>query len=125
VLRKHEEIDEVRGILNDYMNASGANINEYKSCALALGTWPKSAPIMNIRYTDNIKILRFQMNDNCQHSAEVSWTTLTSKIRAQAMENYHRALNLTSRIHFVNAVLLATAWYKAQISPLQMTAYNR
>jgi len=90
IVLRHEEIDEVRGILNDYMNASGANINEYKSCALALGTWPKSAPIMNIRYTENIKILGFQMNDNCQHSAEMSWTTPTSKIRAQSMENYHR-----------------------------------
>jgi len=37
------------------------------------------------------------------------------KIRAQAAENYHRALNLESRIRCVNEVLLATAWYTTQI----------
>jgi len=35
-LRGPEEIDEVREILHDYMKATGANINEYKSYALAL-----------------------------------------------------------------------------------------
>ena len=39
------------------------------------------------------------------------------KNRAQAAENYHRALNLESRITYVNETLLATAWYTTQILP--------
>jgi hypothetical protein len=99
------------------MEATGANINENKSRALALGSWSKAVQIMNIRYDDNIKILGFQMTTNSKNSAKLSWMTPTSKIRSHARENYHRTQDLASRIRYVNEVLLATAWYKAQIPP--------
>jgi len=116
ILRKPEEIAVVTSILNDYMKASGAIINVNKSQALALGTWPKSRPILNIRY-DNIKIIGFHMSANTKTSALMSWTTLSTHIKLQAQENYHRALKLGSRIQYVNEILLASVWYKAQIFP--------
>ena len=80
VLRRPEEIDEVRERLHDYMKVTRANINEHKSCAPALGAWSKLTPIMNIKYNVSIKILGFQMNAHSKHSAQMSWMTLTSKI---------------------------------------------
>jgi len=74
---------------------------------------------MNIKYDDNIKILGFRMATNTKNSAKISWAMLTTRIRAQAQVNYHRALNLESRIRYVNEVILATARHTAQIPPLQ------
>jgi len=113
VIRHPEEIDVIREIMHNYMDATVANINETKSSALALGSWPQAVPIMNIKYVDNIKLLGFQMATNSNKSAKMSWKKLTS----QALEIYHRSLDLASRIRYVNEVLLATAWYTAQILP--------
>jgi len=109
VIRHPEEIDIIREILHNYMKATGANIKETKSSALALGSWPHAVPIMNIRYVDNIKLLGFQMATNSNKSAKMSWMKLTAKIRSQALENYHRALDLASKIRYVNEVLHTTA----------------
>ena len=113
IIRHHGETDDIRQILD----ATGANINENKSHALVLGARSQTVSVMNIKYEDNIKILRFKMSSNTKVSAKASWETLIAKIRAQAAENYHRALNLESRIRYVNEVLLATAWYTAWIFP--------
>ena len=57
------------------------------------------------------------MTTYSKNSAKVLWTALTSKIWGQAQDNYHRALNLESRIRYVNEVILTTAWYMTQILP--------
>jgi len=93
IIRHHGETDDIRQILD----VTGANINENKSHALVLGAWSQTVSVMNIKYED-IKILRFKMSSNTKVSAKASWETLIAKIRAQAAENYHRALNLESRI---------------------------
>ena len=72
-------------------------------------------PIMNIDY--NIKLLGIHTTTYSKNSAKVLWTALTSKIWGQAQDNYHRALNLESRIRYVNEVILTTAWYMTQILP--------
>jgi len=115
IIRHPDEIDDIREILQDYMKATGAHINENKSHAPALGSWTKSVPIVNIKYDDNIKILGFHMTTNSKNSAKLSRAMLTTKIRTQAQDNYHRALNLESRIRYV--VILATAWYTTRIPP--------
>jgi len=117
IVRHPDEIDDIREILQYYMKATDSHINANISRALALGSWTKSVPIMNIKYNDNIKILGFHMTTNSKTSAKISWAALTTKIRAQAQDNYHRALNLESRIRYVNELILATAWYTIQILP--------
>jgi len=44
------EIDEIKETLHEYMQVTGARINEKKSRAFALGSWTKTTPIMNIKY---------------------------------------------------------------------------
>jgi hypothetical protein len=57
------------------------------------------------------------MAKNIKQSTNKSWAMLTTKIRAQAQKDYHRALNLEHRIRYVNDYLLARVWYATQIFP--------
>jgi len=117
VITQPEGIDTIQEILHDYMHATGARINTNKSRAIALGSWNKSTPVMDITYHDKIKILGFHMTSKIQQSANKSWALLTAKIRAQAQEAYHRALNLEHRIRHVNSFFLDRAWFTMQIFP--------
>jgi len=83
------------------MHTTGACINANKSRAIALGSWNKSTPAMDIKYHDDIKLLGFHLTTNIQESAKKSWAMLTAKIRAKVQEAYHRALNLEHRIRYV------------------------
>jgi exonuclease III len=114
---KQEEIVTIEETLRDYMLATGAQININKSKALAIGSWNKNIPMMNISYKDDITILGIQFMKKTQQSTEKSWTTLTTKLRAQVQKDYNRALNLENRIRYVNNYLLARVWYMTQIFP--------
>jgi len=50
------------------MHATGARINVNKSRAIALGSWNKSTPIIDIKYHDDITLLSFHMMKNIQES---------------------------------------------------------
>ena len=117
ILRHPHEINVVQSTLNDYSKSTGAKLNYRKSQALALGSWPKHATTMGINYENEIKILGFYITGNTQKSAEKSWSTVTSQIKRKAQESYHRSLNLSNRIRYVNEILLAPAWYTTQILP--------
>jgi len=71
------------------MHATGARIDTNKSRAIALESWNKSTPVVDITYHDEIKILGFHMTLKTQQSATKSWAILQAKIRAQAEEAYH------------------------------------
>jgi len=105
------EIDVIKEIVNEYMNATGARMNEDKSSAIAPGSWTKTTPIMKIKYYEDIKILGFHMTVKINESAKKSWAMLTSKIRTHTQNAYQRALNLDYGIRYINEVILATAWY--------------
>jgi len=82
------EIDAIKETLHEYMQATGARINEDKSRATALGSWTKTTPIMNIKYYDDIKILGFKMTANIKNQQKI-WAILTSKIRTHTQNAYH------------------------------------
>jgi len=117
IVTKPEEVDTIKDTLHDYMQATGAHINVNKSHAIALGSWKKLTPMMDINYQDDIILLGFHMAKNIKQSTNKSWAMLTTKIRAQAQKDYHRALNLEHRIRYVNDYLLARVWYATQIFP--------
>jgi len=64
------EIDEIKDTLHEYIRATRARIKEDKSRAIALGSWTKMTPIMNIKFYDDIKILGFNMTRNINESAK-------------------------------------------------------
>jgi len=101
----------IQETLHDYEKSAGARVNTHKSSAIALGSWDKPTPIMDIQYHDELRIIGLNMTNNTKDSANKSWAILTAKIRAQA----HRALNLEYRIRYVNDYLLARAWFMTQI----------
>jgi hypothetical protein len=111
------KVDTIKDTLHHYMQATGARINVNKSHAFALGSWNKLTPIMDINYQDNIILLRFHVAKNIKQSTNKSWAMLTAKIRAQAKEDYHRALNLEHRTRYVHDYLLVRVWYTTQIFP--------
>ena len=107
------------------MHATGARINANKSRAIALGSWNKSTPIMDIKYHDDTTFLGFHMTTNIKESTTKSWAILTANIRAQVQEAYHRALILEHRIRYVNDFLLVRVWFTTQISPRPTTDFVR
>jgi hypothetical protein len=62
-------------------------------------------------------VLGIHTQKNIHATAKQSWNMLTSRIRAEAQENYQRALDLDQRIRYINEYLLARAWCMAQILP--------
>jgi len=95
------EIDEIKATLHEYMQATGARINEDKSRTVALGSWTKTTPITNIKYYDDIKILGVNMTANIKTLQKKSWAILASKIRTNTQNAHHRGLNLDNRIRYV------------------------
>ena len=59
IVTQPEEIYIIKETLHDYMQATGASINANKSCVIALGSWNKLTPIMDINYYDDITLLGF------------------------------------------------------------------
>ena len=57
IVTQPEEIDTIKVTLHDYMHATGARISVNKSRAIALGSWNKSTPIMDIKYDGDITLL--------------------------------------------------------------------
>jgi len=125
IVTQPEVIDTIKEILHDYMYATGARINTNKSRAIALRSWNKSTPVLDVTYHAYIKFLGFHLTTNIQRSATKSWAMLTAKIRAQVQEAYHRALNLEHIIRYVNDFLLFRAWFTTQISPAPQTTSHR
>jgi hypothetical protein len=117
MLTKHEDIEIVREILQEYVEASGAEINIHKSKALALGGWDKTRQVMGIQYCEETTILGFHMRHTTKESSMLSWEVLTARIRATAQESYLRDLSMEYRISYMHAYLLARAWYMTQIYP--------
>jgi len=50
IVTKPEEVDTIKDTLHDYMQVTGAHINVNKSHAIALGSWNKLTPMMDINY---------------------------------------------------------------------------
>jgi len=72
---------------------------------------------MDVQYHDEIKILCFNVTNKTKKSANKSWEVLNAKIRAQAQDAHHRALNLEYKMRCVNDYLLARASFMTQIHP--------
>jgi len=64
IVTQTEEIDIIKETLHDYIQTTGARINANKSRAIALGSWNKLTPIMDINYFDDIALLGFSMTKN-------------------------------------------------------------
>jgi len=79
IVTQPEEIDTIKGTLQDYMHDTGACINANKSRSIALGSWNKSTPVMDIKYHDDIKLLGFRMTTNIEESAKKIMRSVDSK----------------------------------------------
>ena len=111
VVRKLQET------LLTYEAGTGAKVNMRKSRALALGAWDTTTRIMDIPYHTDVTILGFHFTNKVNISAHVTWSTVTTRVRALAQDTYYRDLSLDRRIRFVHDYLLAKIWYVAQIYP--------
>jgi len=87
IVTKPEEVDTIKDTLHDYMQATGVHINVNKSHAIALGSWNKLTPTMDINYQDDIILLGFHTAKNIKQYTNKFWAMLTAKIRAQAQKD--------------------------------------
>jgi len=86
LLSTPDDIGKLQDILNTYEAATGAMVNMTKSRALALGTWDTALKIMDIPYHTDIKILGFHFKNTVNISVKETWSMVTKKVRALAME---------------------------------------
>jgi len=113
-----EDIIAIREAVQQYEKATGAVLNIHQSQALPVGTWDTKLPVMNISYTEEIKVLGFSMQKSIDQAGKASWARITNMIRNQAKETYGRDLNLVQRVQYVQVYLLAKMWHTAQVFPL-------
>jgi hypothetical protein len=120
ILQSPGDKRKIQETLEQYGAASGAKINTWikKSKALAVGKWDTSVNIMGIQYQESVKFLGIHFRNTIHETILKSWTTVTDGIRAHAQDTYSRELNLYQRIQYVHNILLARAWFMAQIFPL-------
>ena len=110
-----EDIIAIRDAVHRYEKATGAVLNIQKSQALPVGTWDTNLPVMNIPYTDEIKVLGFNMQKSIDRAGKSSWARITNVVRIQARETYGKDLNLAQCIQYVQVYLLARLWHTAQV----------
>ena len=111
------DVRKLQETLLTYEAATGAKVNMRKSRALALGALDTSKRIMDTPYHTDVTILGFHFTNNVTTSAHVTWSTVTTRVRALAQDTYNRDLSLDRRIRFVYDYLLAKIWYVPQIYP--------
>jgi nitrate reductase beta subunit len=103
--------------LKIYGVATGAKINIQKWKALALGSRNISVQIMDMPYSEEMKVLSLHIKNTIHASVKKSWNVLISRIRAQVLDPYQRALDLDQGIRYIHEYPMARAWYLAQIFP--------
>jgi len=89
----------------------------YDKAALARGAWNTPIRIMDMPYGTDATILGLHFINNVNTSAHVTWSTVTTRVRALAQDTHYRGLSLDRRIRFVHVYLLAKIWYVALIYP--------
>jgi hypothetical protein len=112
------DISAIRDVVQQNEKATGAAVNIQKSQAQPVGSWDTNLPLMNIAYTEQIKLLEFNMKKSFDQAGKASWERITNMIRSQAKETYGRDLNLVHRIQYVQVYLLPKLWHTAQVFPL-------
>jgi len=68
-----EDIIAIRDAVQQYEKATGAVLNIHKTQALPVGTWDTNLPFMNIPYTEEIKVLGFNMQKSIERAGKSSW----------------------------------------------------
>jgi hypothetical protein len=116
------DIIAIRDALQQYEKATGAVVNIQKSQALPVGSWDTNIPVMNIAYTEEIKILGFNTKKSIDQAGKTIWARITNMIRSQAKETYGKVLNLIQRIQYVQVYLLAKLWHTATFPFRESTA---
>jgi len=89
-----EEITTIEEALRCYERATGAHLNIENSHALAVGTWDTSRRVMDIPYSNEIKVLGIHFANTTAQSAMSSWARITTMVRIQDREPYIRDLDL-------------------------------
>jgi len=103
----------IRDVSSRHTQNTNREDQHKESKAMAIGSRDASADIMGIPYRTDMKILGIHFTSTVSQSANNSWTTVTDRIRAQALDAYYRGLCLDKRILHVHNFQLAKAWYTA------------
>jgi hypothetical protein len=98
-----------------FEKATGARLNIIKPQASAVGTLDTSSKVLNIQYSDEIKVFNFRLKNSIAQSRVSSSARITNTIRTQAIDAYSRNLGMAQRIKCVHVYLLAKLWHTVQI----------
>ena len=101
----------IKEAIRCYEMASGVCLNNRNYKALEVGAWNTTVNIADIPYDNELKLLGFKIRRTMEHSANISWSQVTGRVRAQALEEYDKDLCLTQKIHYVHAY---NSWPKSE-----------
>jgi hypothetical protein len=107
-LKSPSDVPKLEEAITCYEKASSAKINIRKS--KAMGSWAKDLPISNIPYHNTTRILGMEIRESLRKTSIASWNRTTTLIKAQAMEEYSRALTFAQIIQYIHEYLCARAW---------------
>jgi hypothetical protein len=75
------------GSFNGHLSESdGAVVNIAKSQGMAMGKWDTARRVLDIPYSDEIKILGFRMSPITKRSGDATWTRLEDSVRVKARQ---------------------------------------
>lgn len=117
-LRTPNEVDLLHGALQRFERATGAIINPQKTVLLPLARWPKNVRRDWFTEQDKHKVLGIILTNNPQRMAALNWKPTLHSIRALCHLHSVRTLALHDRVKIINEVILAKAWYLAQVLPV-------
>jgi hypothetical protein len=82
-------------------------VNIATSQAMAVGRWYTARRVLDILYSDEIRILGLRMSPTTERSRDASWTHIVESVRVKAREAYTRDLLLSQRIQYAQTYPLA------------------
>jgi hypothetical protein len=113
-----DDITVVNDAIRCLEKATGAMLNITKSQVLVVSTWDTSRKVLDIQYSDVIKVLGFRLKNSIAQSGISSCARITNTFRSQARDAYSGYVDMVQRIQCVHVYLLAKLWHTEQISPL-------
>jgi hypothetical protein len=110
-----ENLRAIDDTLATFERASRAQLNPYKSKALAIGGWAALPLTRGIAYHPAVMILSITFRGTIKQTMVDTRTRITAKVRAHAKEAYTTGPFLADRLKYANTYLLSKIWYTAQI----------
>lgn len=125
IINNREEEETVRRLVQRYVSACGAKLNERKSKVLHLGPEAHHANTTWLESTTQMKHLGLIITSNPREMVKVNWQQKLNVLRAMIRDHNMRSLDRIQRALFVNSYVFSKIYHIAAILPIPTDVANR